>query len=129
MRQTVLCYNLKGTKKGRKLGMIFSYLGFKVHHILPEEYHIPVGELAEGKTDAETKSEETDGEEPFTDEMLILCPASEASLDKALFMMRKEKVQVPLKAVLTPSNQEWDSVSLHDEILKEHKAMCDKTGN
>ena len=60
MRQTVLCYNLKGTKKGRKLGMIFSYLGFKVRHILPEEYHIPVGELAEGKTDAETKSEETD---------------------------------------------------------------------
>ena len=51
--------------------MIFSYLGFKVRHILPEEYHIPVGELAEGKTDAETKSEETDGEEPFTDEMLI----------------------------------------------------------
>ena len=91
MRQTVLCYNLKGTKKGRKLGMIFSYLGFKVRHILPEEYHIPVGELAEGKTDEETKSEETDGEEPFTDEMLILCPASEASLDKALFMMRKEK--------------------------------------
>ena len=49
MRQTVLCYNLKGTKKGRKLGMIFSYLGFKVRHILPEEYHIPVGELAEGE--------------------------------------------------------------------------------
>ena len=129
MRQTVLCYNLKGTKKGRKLAMIFSYLGFKVRHILPEEYHIPVGELAEGKTDEETKSEETDGEEPFTDEMRILCPASEASLDKALFMMRKEKVQVPLKAVLTPSNQEWDSVSLHDEILKEHKAMSDKKGN
>ena len=109
--------------------MIFSYLGFKVRHILPEEYHIPVGELAEGKTDEETKSEETDGEEPFTDEMLILCQASEASLDKALFMMRKEKVQVPLKAVLTPSNQEWDSVSLHDEILKEHRAMSDKKGN
>ena len=44
-------------------------------------------------------------------------------------MMRKEKVQVPLKAVLTPSNQEWDSVSMHDEILKEHKAMSDKKGN
>lgn len=129
MRQTVLCYNLKGTKKGRKLGMIFGYLGYKVRHILPEEYNIPVGKLAEGKIDPEKKTEETDSEKPFTEEMLILCPASEAALDKALFMMRKEKVQVPLKAVLTASNQEWDSVSLHNEILKEHKAMSDKKGN
>ena len=30
---------------------------------------------------------------------------------------------IALKAVLTPSNAEWDSVKLHDELMKEHLRM------
>ena len=49
--------------------------------------------------------------------------ASEDMLDKAIFLMRKEKVQIGLKAVVTPSNQEWTSIMLHDEIQREHEIM------
>ena len=79
MRATVLCYNLKGTTKGRKIG--------------------------------------------FQDEMLLMCPENERMLDQALQRMRKEKVQVPLKAVLTEMNKNWTSVALHDEIMREHEKM------
>ena len=133
MRATVLCYNLKGTTKGRKIGLIFGFLGYRVRHVEEEEYLLPVGEVAEGRTtesineEAGVKTKEI--EAVFQEEMLLMCPENERMLDQALLRMRKEKVQVPLKAVLTPSNQEWDSVSLHDEILKEHKAMSDKKGN
>ena len=133
MRATVLCYNLKGTTKGRKIGLIFGFLGYRVRHVEKEEYLLPIGEVAEGRTtesineEAGVKAKEI--EAVFQDEMLLMCPENERMLDQALLRMRKEKVQVPLKAVLTPSNQEWDSVSLHDEILKEHKAMSDKKGN
>ena len=33
---------------------------------------------------------------------------------------------IALKAVMTPSNADWDSVKLHDEILREHTAMHQK---
>ena len=33
MRATVLCYNLKGTTKGRKIGLIFGFLGYRVRHV------------------------------------------------------------------------------------------------
>ncbi len=38
MRATVLCYNLKGTTKGRKIGLIFGFLGYRVRHVEEEEY-------------------------------------------------------------------------------------------
>ena len=44
-------------------------------------------------------------------------------LDKAIFLMRKEKVQVGLKAVVTEANRKWTSLALHDEIRKEHEIM------
>ena len=47
----------------------------------------------------------------------------ETMLDKALFLMRKEKVQIGLKAVLTETNQEWNSLELYEEIKKEHEYM------
>ena len=127
MRATVLCYNLKGTAKGRKIGLIFGFLGYRVRHVEKEEYLLPVGEVAEGRTAESIKEEagvETkETEAAFQDEMLLMCPENERMLDEALLRMRKEKVQVPLKAVLTEINKNWTSVALHDEILREHEKM------
>ena len=33
MKSIMLCYNLKGTKKGRKIGMLGSFLGFRVKYV------------------------------------------------------------------------------------------------
>ena len=149
MRATVLCYNLKGTTKGRKIGLIFGFLGYRVRHVEEKEYLLPVGEVAEGRTtesineEAGVKAKEI--EAVFQDEMLLMCPENERMLDQALQRMRKEKVQVPLKAVLTEMrfiisdsvklptsyisllltemNKNWTSVALHDEIMREHEKM------
>ena len=127
MRATVLCYNLKGTTKGRKIVLIFGFLGYRVRHVEEKEYLLPVGEVAEGRT-AESINEEAgvetkETEAAFQDEMLLKCPDNERMLDEALLRMRKEKVQVPLKAVLTEINKNWTSVALHDEIMREHEKM------
>ena len=127
MRATVLCYNLKGTAKGRKIGLIFGFLGYRVRHVEKEEYLLPVGEGAEGRTsesiNGEAGVETKEIEAVFQDEMLLMCPENGRMLDEALLRMRKEKVQVPLKAVLTEINKSWTSVALHDEILREHEKM------
>ena len=127
MRATVLCYNLKGTAKGRKIGLIFGFLGYRVRHVEKEEYLLPVGEVAEGRT-AESINEEAgvetkEIEAVFQDEMLLMCPENERMLDEALLRMRKEKVQVPLKAIVTDKNQEWTSTALYKEVKREHESM------
>ncbi|MCB6200990.1 DUF3783 domain-containing protein [Extibacter muris] len=127
MKSSVLCYNLKGTKKGKQIAMIFGFLGYKVRHVEKEEYHVPIGVLAGAdKMEGERPVFEGEG---FSDEMLVMNAESEEMMDKALFLMRKEGVKVGLKAMLTPSNREWTSTALHDEIQKEHEYMKEMERN
>ena len=129
MRSIMLCYNLKGTKKGRKIGMLGSFLGFRVKYVEKEEYSKTIGVLTGLK-------EETSGGEPsgaddvekqeitdFEEEMLVMLLADSRILDKLLFQMRKEKVQVPLKAIVTAKNQNWTSTALYEEVKREHESM------
>ena len=41
--------------------------------------------------------------------------------------MRKQKIpKINLKAMLTEHNVKWDSMTLHDELAREHEAMNKK---
>ena len=59
----------------------------------------------------------------FEEEMLVMLLADNRILDKLLFQMKKEKVQVPLKAIVTAKNQNWTSTALYREIKREHESM------
>lgn len=120
MKSVVLCYNLKGTPKGKKLAMIFGFLGYKIRHVAPEEYGVSLEILTETGEEKDTEPYTGEG---FPEEMLVMRPATEDLLDKALFLMQKEHVQVALKAVITRNNREWNSISLYKEIKKEHEYM------
>ena len=130
MKSVVLCYNLKGTPKGKKIGMIFGFLGYKVRHVTAEEYRLPLGTLI-GISPAGTEEEAALEKEPserqdaagFSEEMLVIHAETEEMLDRALFLMKKEKVRVDLKAMVTQTNRDWDSLALYEEIKKEHEFM------
>lgn len=129
MRSIMLCYNLKGTKKGRKIGMLGSFLGFRVKYVEKEEYSKTIGVLTGLKEEASV--EETSGTDnakneemtDFEEEMIVMLLADNQTLDKLLFQMRKEKVQIPLKAIVTAKNQNWTSTALYKEVKREHESM------
>ena len=130
MRSIMLCYNLKGTKKGRKIGMLGSFLGFRVKYV---EYSKTIGVLTGLKEEVaeEASVEETSGTDnakneemtDFEEEMIVMLLADNQTLDKLLFQMRKEKVQIPLKAIVTAKNQNWTSTALYKEVKREHESM------
>ena len=126
MRSMILCYNLKGTKKGRKLGMLGSFLGFRIKYVEKEEYLKNIGELTgliNEKETTDSQISEQQDTEAFEEEMIVIQMEDHRMLDKLLFQMRKEKVQIPLKAVVTAQNQNWTSEALYKEIKKEHETM------
>ena len=133
MRSIMLCYNLKGTKKGRKIGMLGSFLGFRVKYVEKEEYSKTIGVLTGLKEEVaeEASVEETSGTDnakneemtDFEEEMIVMLLADNQTLDKLLFQMRKEKVQIPLKAIVTAKNQNRTSTALYKEVKREHESM------
>ena len=106
---TVLIYNCTGPKFS-KLSQIFAMLGLRMRRVQPEQYNLPLLSLAKGEGEAEN--------------MLVFCGLNQAFLNQLLEVIRLAKLPpIPLKAVLTMDNQEWDSVKLHDELLKEKEKL------
>ncbi|MFV0361496.1 MAG: DUF3783 domain-containing protein [Suipraeoptans sp.] len=124
MKSVLLVYNVTDEAKKKLLSRIFGFLGFKLRAVEKKEYNIPLGVL----TGIDTLDSEIAvyDEEGFTDEMLVIQSDKEASLDKALFLMKEEKIRIGLKAMVTPTNKEWTTIDLYKEISKDHEYMKNK---
>ena len=115
----ILLYNLN-TPKGAKIRRMCLPLGLRTRLVAPEEYGLPLGELAEGAAP----------ETPwmgvcFSDEMLVVVNCPGPLLDRFLQGFRRNKIPaVALKAVLTPTNRAWTSDALHSELVKERQAIA-----
>lgn len=137
LKPTVLLYNFTDKRRRNKVNTFCAMNGIRVKAVEKEQYGKPV--LALVDKEAETLFAEADrgnsasegekpGEEPereqadFADEMLVMCQVG-SKMNALLSYLRKEKVIVPLKAALTPTNQFWNSVELYQEIRKEHEQM------
>ena len=115
--ETVLLYNCSGPQWA-KLRQVLVMQRLRMKAVEPGQYGLPLAQLLEG-------SEETAGvEEEFSDPMLVFCSLTGPKLDQLLGAMKRSKLPpIPLKAVLTPSNRDWTSQQLWQELRREHQAM------
>ena len=118
--EVVLMYRLEGDR-GRKLKMIFVQNGLRIRLIPREEYNQPIGALA-GIKEIPRVEEVYDGDE-LAEEMLVFRGVYGKRLDLLLAQMRKNKVAVNLKAILTEHNVGWSGLQLYEELKKEHEQM------
>ena len=115
---SILLYNLNGDK-GRRLRLLAMRLRVRLQEVSPAEYGETLAALT-GR--AERTGAPCDA--PFDDEMLVFVDFDNGLLNRFLNETRKAKIPpVALKAVLTPTNMQWNSLQLHEEIGKEHAAM------
>ncbi len=119
--ETALLYNFSGTDAGRKLKAVLIKMRIKIKSVTPEQYLEPVGFLAGIKgIPADGRVHDGAG---FSDRMLVLRGFTGNRLDLLLSELRRQKLSIPLKAVVTEHNMLWDSLTLHEELLREHEAM------
>ena len=115
---TVLMYNCSG-EEFSKLKQIFAMLRLRMRVVEPDRYHVPLAELAQGK------GEPGEAAEPLSEPMLVFCGLGEALLNQVLEVIRLSKLPpIPLKAVMTETNRSWNTLQLHEELLKEREAMA-----
>lgn len=117
---TVLMYNCSG-EQFSKLKQIFAMLRLRMRVVEPDRYHVPLGELAQGK------GEPGEAAESLPEPMLVFCGLPKALLNQVLEVIRIAKLPpIPLKAVLTDANQSWDTHQLHEELRKERDSFAEQ---
>lgn len=119
MKQLILSYNLPA-KLLAKLRMAAMKLGVRVRPVEKREYLQSLGSF----TGALGTFESVYDGENFPEPMLVLCGFSQPMVNTFLTLLKASRLPpVPLKAVLTETNQGWNSLELHDELKQEHEAM------
>ena len=115
---TVLMYNCSG-EQFSKLKQIFAMLRLRMRVVEPDRYHIPLEELYRGK------GEPGEAAEPLPEAMLVFCGLGQALLNQVLEVIRVANLPpIPLKAVLTETNREWDTRQLYAELCREREAVA-----
>lgn len=128
MKPIVLLYNFKDRARLVKVRQALLPLGFRIKTVEKEEFGLPLGVLAGVKEMKEAGVEqEANYDGPgFEDEMAVMAGFTSSQVDGFIYALRKKGVgRIDYKAVLTPTNQNWDSVTLFHEIKKEHEAMSE----
>ena len=128
MKETILLYNFTSPKVRNAIKSIAIQMGVHIRTVEPEQYQMPLGLLSFGSQEDQKDYLVADCQ-PFEDSMLIFAGLTNQRLNQFLKLMSKNKVpRIALKATLTEHNAVWNSVALHDELVKEHEFMTGENG-
>ena len=117
---TVLIYNCSGPQFS-KMRQIFAMLRLLMRQVTPDKYELTLKELVAG-----TGEPLPEGGEPIAENMLVFCGMGSALLNQVLEILRLSKLPpIQLKAVMTDTNQDWNSKQLYEELLKEQQAIAE----
>lgn len=109
---------------GAALSAAAARLGVRVVTVSPQQAGETVGRLA-GLPAAPLANTAPAEALPGT-AAAVFCGLSEEKLDQLLAALRASGQTIPLKAVLTPHNQNWPFASLLRELQAEHNAFAAK---
>ena len=88
--------------------------------VAPENYGKSLGSLAGYAAGTVPVSAETTLPETG---LLVMCGLKNSRMDKLLAALRTAGIRIPHKAVLTPTNQNWNVYQLAQELERERQAM------
>lgn len=102
-----------------KIKNIAAPLHIKVEEIAPVRFRETIGVLA-----GTVKAKE---EQPFLGSLpegslMVFCQVTEEHFDKILAAMKKNKIPMTYKAVMTPTNAKWNVLRLYLEMETEKRA-------
>ena len=115
---TLLTFNLAPQKRAA-LQVIALRAGVKLQAVAPERTGATLTQILSGDSGQTTEPR------PFSEELLVFSGFGERLLDAVLTEMRRRKVHVALKAVVTPTNASWTAAELYDELCQERRAIAE----
>lgn len=116
MKPTLLLCNVAQEKMGA-LRLCAVRMGCRLLTVPPQRQGLTVGELL---SDA---AGECPTDAPFTEELLVMADLPAGGLNLLLGQLRRSRVSIALKAVVTPTNREWSLARLYGELCRERAAL------
>lgn len=113
---TLLLFNIAPPKRA-KMQVIALRCGCRMQVVPPEHHGAKLEEILSG-------SAAPTGESAFSEELLVMSGLGERQMDLLLTELRRQRIPIALKAVVTPTNARWTAVELYTELCRERAAFA-----
>ena len=120
--EKLICFQIENTREIERLA---SNMKIRVIKADASIYNETLDNIFNGKISTSSASISplvADNQLP-SNSILIFCDLSEKHLNRMLFELKSRKVQIDLKAILTPTNRKWTLRQLHDELKRERASF------
>lgn len=107
-------------EKAAQIQRLASPLRVRVQRVPEDAYGEPLGKLADSLAPAKKNGTE---KAAFPQSLMLFCGVTEKHLDKILAGLKRERITVDYKAVLTPTNRNWTVQTLFLELIRERAAL------
>lgn len=121
MKPSILLFQISKPQSVKLIRALLP-LKIKIKKIRTEEHILPIKNLIDSGKNTISDSSKIPAE--LSDPMIVFAGLTNAQLDYALAAIRKAGAgPIPYKAVITPSNQDWNAFELLEELKIEHEKM------
>lgn len=124
MKETVIVFNVQDKETKLKIEQAIFPFHVRLKKVPLTDYSKSMGTIA-GISDADESIQPYTGEE-LPASMMIFAGIPDNKLNLMLKSLREKKVQMPYKAILTPTNSTWTPLECFEELVREHEAMSVK---
>lgn len=122
MKKQILLYNIKDKKRALDIRRVLMPLKIRIKQIDESDFGQPIGYLAD--IDGFEACEEISGDFSFNDEMMVMVGLTSFEIDQVIKGFHKRRIAgIPLKAILTDENRNWNSRKLYENLKDEHQKM------
>ena len=122
METSALLYNFEDDDRTRQIRRYLHRAGITTRIVTTPDFLHPLGYLLE--VPGFSPNPAFNLGQNFTEEMMIMKDFSEQQLDDFLSFIRSSGLKrIDLKAILTPVNQNWNSLQLYQELTAERNAV------
>lgn len=126
MKKQILLYNITDKKRAMDIRRVLMPLKIRIKNIPVEDFAHPLGYLL--GLDGYEPSGESPKNFMFQDEMMVMAGFTSYDIDQVIRGFHKRRIPgIPLKAIVTSHNQEWDSFKLYSDLSKEHQKMSESS--
>ena len=119
MKPTILVFNIPSDKLS-KLRFTCMRMGIQVQGVDAADYGQSIGALC-GMAD---RTEAPAPAETFAEDMLVMSGFTQQLASRFLAALKQGRLFIRLKAVVTPTNAQWNPVQLYKELTAERAAIA-----
>lgn len=114
--ERIILFNVPNIEQIKKIA---APMHIKVFEADTSRYNETLGQLSlPPKKEMPSDKAAFSGKAP-SESLLLFCDITDKKLDKILFQLKRNNIQIDFKAVLTPTNASWNVLKLYLEMQRE----------